>query len=359
MTEPAYTGLLEGFYGRFFTMEQRAHLIDFAARSGYRFYIYAPKNDSALRVDFTRGLGNKYIDALASVADSARAKQVDFGLGLSPFNITSCYAEHKDRLLQLVRKYCERLQPEIFCLLFDDVKLTDGHMGAAQNAIVQEVYSTVCAYSCVQRFIICPSYYTFDPILDKVFGQRPEHYFTELCRGLPEQVDIFWTGNKVLSPDITRADLDKAADLLGRRPFVWDNYPVNDGKKISQYLFLKPFAGRRDLAGACRGHAVNLMNECFLNEFPLPSLPQIYAGMAQEEIDRLWQQSLQDKLGEGAQVLTAHLDMLCERGLDKLNALQKAMLIAACELEEDNPYLQDIRAFLTGEYAFDPACLTS
>jgi hypothetical protein len=42
-------GIIEGFYGKPWSWEERAQTITFLAGRGYRFYLYAPKADPFLR----------------------------------------------------------------------------------------------------------------------------------------------------------------------------------------------------------------------------------------------------------------------------------------------------------------------
>ncbi len=350
-------GLIEGFYGHKFKEDKRKDLLSYLKGCGYDFYIYAPKEERALRQDFLKGLPKSRLTKLQKLRAFCADLGLKFGIGLSPFNLSAAYADPdiRQRFLQVVFDLQAALQPEIFCLLFDDQTLDCSQAGAVQHQIICDALQLLPG---VERFIICPTYYSFDPILDRLFGPRPPHYFQDLLSGLPPQVDVFWTGNKVLSPDITPQDLAQAAAVLGRPPVIWDNYPVNDGRQSSQFLHLKPFAGRRGLSDCSRGHAVNPMLECELNKVVLKTLALKYQGMADSEIEQIWQQDLTAQLGEGAGILLEQLHLLTERGLDKLNALQKAMLLAACELEENNPATAEIAGFLNHEYAFDPACLT-
>jgi hypothetical protein len=42
-------GMIEGFYGKPWTWEEREENVAWLARHGYRFYLYAPKADPFLR----------------------------------------------------------------------------------------------------------------------------------------------------------------------------------------------------------------------------------------------------------------------------------------------------------------------
>jgi hypothetical protein len=75
-------------------------------------------------------------------------------------------------------------------------------------------------------------------------GTRPTSYLEDLAAGLPSDVDVMWTGPTVCSPVIRAADARAWASALGgRRPLLWDNYPVNDGT-MEHSLHLGPYRGR-------------------------------------------------------------------------------------------------------------------
>lgn len=73
---------------------------------------------------------------------------------------------------------------------------------------------------------------------------------------LPPAIGIVWTGPKVLSPTITRADLEAARARLGGRPlFLYDNLPVGDSDERDEMaLILGGLRGRdpgiRDVVAA-------------------------------------------------------------------------------------------------------------
>ena len=63
---------------------------------------------------------------------------------------------------------------------------------------------------------------------------------------LPQDVGIVWTGPTVLSPTITRADLEATRERLhGRKLLLYDNFPVNDdGADDTMALILGALRGR-------------------------------------------------------------------------------------------------------------------
>ncbi len=140
-----------------------------------------------------------------------------------------------------------------------------------------DVFHRIADVSTARRFILCPTYYTTDTILERLFGTMPIGYWEDLGRRIGPDVDLFWTGPKVCSDEYPEPHLKDVADQLGRKPFIWDNYPVNDSERMSRYLHLRPFENRPSrLAEWAGGHAVNPMNQPWLSQIPLITLASSY-----------------------------------------------------------------------------------
>ena len=352
-----YLGIIEGFYGRRYSKLERQYLFDFAHHHGYRFYIYAPKEDEQLRAKWQQELSYAYKQELSDMASRAHGANLDFGVALSPLHLTKNFATEKELVLKRVSELCQISKCEIFCLLFDDMSKDSEDVGKVQNEIISKVEQALPSF--VKNFIICPAYYTDDPILDKLFGTRPETYFSDLTQNLPERVEIFWTGPKVLSPDITAEHLAYVTKLLGRKPFIWDNYPVNDGKKICRYLYLEPFAGRRHLTPYITGHAVNPMVQPLLSTLPSVTLPLLYADATAEEVVAQYRAYAHTIFGKAAPELLnqENLSLLTRVGRDSLSKeeLQHLQEIIA---RDNTPALEEIADFLQGSMRFDQAIVS-
>lgn len=354
--DSAYLGIIEGFYGRPYSTQERNYFYSFAQKSGYSFYIYAPKADLQLRDEWTKPITKSYEQELGAIADDAHQAGLDFGVALSPLNLTANFHEQKATLLERVSSLCAISNCEIFCLLFDDMFKDSEHVGSTQNEIIKAVEAHLPEH--VKHFIICPSYYSDDPMLDKIFGQRPQCYFDELLQDLPERVEIFWTGPKVLSEDITVEHLEYVTKLLGRKPFIWDNYPVNDGKNICNYLYLSKFQGRTNLADHLTGHAVNPMVQPLLSTLPAVTLPLIYAGKSEEEINRAYLDQARELFGSIFAMIIKYdnFNLLTRVGLKDMTEKDKIKFIEFSKVN-DQPALQEIADFIKGSQRFDQAII--
>src|SRR5690606_14281924 len=215
----------------------------------------------------------------------------------------------------------------------------------------------ITSLSNARRYAVCPTYYSDDPLLTRHFGEAPEHYLDELGAALDPSHLVFWTGPKVISKEYPEAHLESVAQRLDRKPLLWDNYPVNDAKRLTSFLHLRPFANRdpQVLRAHCSGHLSNPMNQGYLSQLPLFALAQHY------------------KKGSNASLMAA-TDALCspglslllrrdgerfqDQGLDTLDETTRQILAAEYSALRDESMAHEIIAWLRGEYVFDPACLT-
>ena len=272
MTPPL--GTIEGFVGRPYSWDERAALMRALAPHGYGFYLYAPKADAFLRRRWREPYPAEDLAALGAFARACGEAGVAFGVGLSPFELhfgftPDAKAALADKLAALDGVGCRWL-----AILFDDMKGDLSDLAARQAEIV----AFAAERSAAERLLVCPSYYTDDGVLDRVFGPRPPGYLRDLGRGLDPSIDLMWTGEEVCSLEYSTAHLDRVAGEIGRKPFLWDNYPVNDGPRMSRHLHLRAFTGRpAAIGGHVAGHAVNPASQPTLSAIPMLTLAASYA----------------------------------------------------------------------------------
>ncbi len=353
--KPLYLGLIEGFFGREWSFTTRYEYAGFLQENGYHFYIYAPKNDPYLRKSWRENWPAEIFSQLQSLITRYQSLGLDFGIGLSPFEIYKQYDRSARKSLQDKIALFNDLGINVLCVLFDDMRGDIPNLGQKQA----EIISDILEQSRADRVIMCPTYYSFDPVLETVFGTRPKGYFQDLADNIPVAVDMFWTGPQVCSQQYSRSHLQEVAQLLGRKPFLWDNYPVNDGRATSQFIHLKPFENRpSSLAELTAGHAANPMNQPWLSRIPLYSLPRSYAEERHYDPQKIIQEAVTqvgDKKLAGR--IINDLEILHTQGLDHITQAQKKELVQQYTCFA-SPYAQEIIDWLNGEYAFDPACLT-
>ena len=267
-----HLGIVEGYFGTPWSWEDRAHVMRTLAPHGYRQFIYAPKADNKLRRDWRETHGEDIASAIAGFSAACRTEGVSFGIGLSPFELHLDWSAAGRRALADRVQTLGALGVDRLAILFDDMRGDLPDLAAIQADIVAEAARHTDA-----ALTVCPSYYSDDPVLDRVFGLRPPGYLEALGEALPEDIDIFWTGPEVCSRDYSAGHIERVTKALGRKPVLWDNYPVNDGPRMSRHLHLRGFTGRGELAGKLSAHLINPALQPHLTLLPALTLARAYA----------------------------------------------------------------------------------
>lgn len=308
--------IVEGFFGLAWSWEERREAVSFLAPHGYRAYFYAPKADAFLRKRWREPHPAEEWEALADLRAHCRAQGVRFGLGLSPFELHLHEGEGWKAPLAAKLDRLAELAPDDIALLFDDMRGDVPGLAERQAAIVH----FAAAHRAGGRMLFCPSYYSDDPILDIAFGARPANYLEGLGRLLDPAIGIFWTGEEVCSAEYGVGHLERVAGALRRKPWLWDNYPVNDGARMSQHLHLRAFTGRPAAIGAhIAGHAVNPASQPVLSRIPALTLAESYAAGEGYEYGGAFDRAAEAVLGaELAKRVRLDLLALQDRGRDRL-----------------------------------------
>lgn len=378
-------GIIEGYFGEYWSMQDRLTYPKWLKEHSFNFYIYAPKNDKALRSKWDEPYNKEYLNELSKFAAECKANDIAFGVGISPKGATLDLNISLPKLISNLKVLLNELSPNIIAILFDDLKIDNTYEGKKQNRILLALHQVISEFAASNNrpisIITCPSYYSTDPILEKVFGKCPDTYFKDFIKDLPKDIDIFWTGDKVISEYYTKENLSFAEELFNRKVFIWDNYPVNDGKKASSHLYLTPFKDRTILKEFSSGIAINPMKQAHLSKIPLASLE--YA-LSNNEI-----QNLNDKILETAffnnslsitsiessiksyfdgidntnyheffNFLASHANIFANTPIESFSDTEKSNIISILENLPKNVLITELINFIKGKYAFDPDCLT-
>lgn len=344
---PVELGIIEGFYGRPWSWADRRDAVAFLAPHGYRFFLYAPKADRFLRERWREPHPPEAAEALAAVGGACRAHGVRFGVGLSPFELHADVDAAGRAALARKLAMLDEAGVQDLAILFDDMRGDFADLAARQAEIVAFAAERTRA----TRLIVCPSYYSDDPVLDRVFGRRPPGYLAELGRRLDPAVEVLWTGEEVCSREFSPGHLDRVADQLRRKPFLWDNHPVNDGPRMSRHLHLRAFTGRPAAALAPRiaAHGINAASQATLTRIPALSLADGYALGDAYSYGRAFRAAAEQVLGVAlADLVGADLHLLEDEGLHGLGDRRKALRARYADLS--HPGAREIVAWLDGAY---------
>ena len=339
-------GLVEGFFGRPWSWDERRGVMQRLAAHGFGFHIYAPKADAYLRRRWSEPHPDAEAQAMADFAAACRETGVRFGVGLSPFEVYLDFGQAAKDALARKLKWLDDMGVQELAILFDDMRGDVEDLAARQAEIVHFAAERTGA----SRVIMCPVYYSDDPVLDRVFGQRPARALEDLGALLDPAIGVFWTGEEVCSREISPGHLERVAEQLQRRPTLWDNYPVNDGARMSRRLHLRGFTGRPAAIGpGIAAHAVNPMLQPTLSCIPILTLAQNYREGDAYSYGAAGRAAAQAVAGpELGTLLADNAAGLQDAGLD-LPAERLAKLRARLAAF-DHPAAQEAIGWLEGDY---------
>jgi hyaluronoglucosaminidase len=344
-TQVMQLGVIEGYYGKPWSWEEREDTMRYLAGFGYEFYLYAPKADPHLRRLWRELHPDDVAQRITGLARACRAEGVRFGVGLSPTKLHIDFGPEAQAILAAKLEALNAMEIDFLALLFDDMRGDLPDLAKHQIEIVHWVASRT-----KHDLIMCPSYYTDDPVLDRVFGQRPDGYLEEIGRGVDRAIQIFWTGEEVCSREISVAHIERVSDQLRRKPFLWDNYPVNDGERMSQFLHVRAFTGRTSaLADHLYAHGVNPALQPHLTRVPAISLRLVYELGEAYQYGAVFKEAAQTVFGaELGRKLYEDALMLQDVGLDRLG--EKANYLRERYTGIEQPAAQEIITWLDGGY---------
>ncbi|MDH7482359.1 MAG: beta-N-acetylglucosaminidase domain-containing protein [Armatimonadota bacterium] len=212
--------------------------------------------------------------AIGKLAEEGRKLGVDVCLSFNP-GIWSkpplVYSSDSDFEIALNKvKTMHAAGVRWFALCLDDInrelqpedKAKFGSLAAAQVYFVNRLWNSMKELKPRPKLIFCPSAYLTADM------ERHMDYVEAIGKGIDSEVMMFWTGPQCCSSSITADDARLVAKWIRRKPFVWDNYPVND--MFPWRPLLSPLKNRSaDLAGVVSGYIANPMKQWYASTIPL------------------------------------------------------------------------------------------
>ncbi|XP_067618592.1 protein O-GlcNAcase [Eurosta solidaginis] len=265
-------GVIEGFYGRPWTTEQRKDLFRKLKKWGMDSYVYAPKDDYKHRAYWRELYTVEEADHLTSLITAAREHDVMFYYALSP-GLDMTYSSQKE--IQTLKRKLDQVSQfgcEAFALLFDDIDLELSKVDKeafqtfanAQVSVTNEIF----AHLGNPKFLFCPTQYCSSRAIPTVHDSE---YLNTLGSKLNHDIDIMWTGNKVISKIISIESIQEITEVLRRPPVIWDNLHANDYDQ--KRVFLGPYSGRSpELIQHLRGVMTNPNCEFHANTIAIHTL---------------------------------------------------------------------------------------
>ncbi|XP_016917143.1 protein O-GlcNAcase isoform X2 [Apis cerana] len=267
-------GVVEGFYGRPWTTEQRKDLFQKLKKWGMDSYLYAPKDDYKHRAYWRDLYTVEEAEHLTGLITAARECGITFYYALSP-GLDITYSSVKE--VTVLKRKLEQVSQfgcTAFALLFDDI---EPEMSEADKEVFQSfahaqvsVTNDIFHHLGQPRFLLCPTQYCATRAMPNVASSE---YLNTLGSKLAQEIDIMWTGPKVISRLLTVESIEEITEVLRRPPVIWDNLHANDYDQ--KRVFLGPYSGRSpDLIPKLRGVLTNPNCEYGANFIAIHTLAQ-------------------------------------------------------------------------------------
>ena len=303
-------GIVEGFFGPPWSMAERRLLFGFGAQRGLNTYLYAPKDDSYHRLRWRAPYPKSEWRELLRLIAAAQSNDIDFVYGFHPGE-RLCFSEHKP--VRILIDKAQRFYDagvRTFAVLFDDIpsrlvyardrRAFGESLARAEGSWLGAIQQRQPQWWKDVEWWICPSCYSEDPLLEKMFGRFESSFLEKLAEGLPADVACLWTGPAVVSGKITVAHARQIARRVNHQLLLWDNYPVNDLSMASE-LHIGPLTGRgRRLPEIVYGYLNNPMLQPTLSLVPLATCFDYAAKPCSYDPETSWRRVIKQRFGAEA-----------------------------------------------------------
>lgn len=322
-------GIVEGFFGPPWSMSHRAAIFEFGAKRGMNTYLYAPKDDPYHRERWSEPYPDSEWPSLLQLIRAAQERRIDFVYGFHPGKGLCFGAEEPVRRLITKAQRFYDAGVRTFAILFDDIpsrlerdddqRLFEASLAKAEGLWLKRVLERQPGGWEKVEWWICPSYYTEDPLLARMFGAFEPRFLETLAENLPQEVACLWTGPAVVSKKITSAHVRKIAKRVKHPLILWDNYPVND-LSMSDEMHLGPLTGRDPrLPDLVYGYLNNPLLQEELSFIPLATCFDYAANPPEYDPEQSWKRIIQERFGAETLAHWRAIRKFCERAQRRKN----------------------------------------
>lgn len=269
-------GVLEGFYGRPWTWEERRAMVRWMAARGFNLLVIAPKDEPLQRAEWRRPLPPAYVKELARLAAEARQAGVVLGWTLSPGLDLKAGDPVEVRVAAAKLKAVRAAGATALALAFDDTEADPAQVDFA-NAVREALGGS-------------PSL-TFVPAQ---YWSRaaPSPYLDAVAARLHPSFMIGFTGPGILNRRIDAPQARRFKEYIRHKLVVGDNYPVQDRVAECGRLFLGPLEGRDpELAAVTDAYLANASPLAQASKLPLATVAEFLRDPARYDPERALQRA--------------------------------------------------------------------
>ncbi|CAB4867201.1 MAG: hypothetical protein F2786_03880 [Actinobacteria bacterium] len=285
-------GVVEGFYGKAWTHEQRLRGLKLCGDYNMNTYFLAPKDVPWQRFNWRAPFTSDFLKLTDELIQTGRLNAVAVAVCVSP-GLSVKYSDQAD-VMAVVHRYKQLfdLGAKHFGLLWDDIDWELSYpediaryvsTAAAHADFTNRVWSELAKLDSQLILTVCPMHYS---------GRGNEPYLHDLGHALHPRINLMWTGRSICSEylDISDAVIFERTAL--RPPLYWDNFPVNDGG-LQKNLYIGPVRGREvGLHKYSAGLVSNPMLQFEMSQFPLFTIGDYLWNTTNYDPDKSWENAL-------------------------------------------------------------------
>lgn len=274
-----FRGFIEGFYGTW-SHENRKSIMEYCGQFKMNSYLYGPKNDPYHNGQWRDPYPDDKLAEIKELVELGRETKVQFVWAAHPGRSIDLGSE--EDLQALLDKFDQLYSIGVrqFGLFFDDASTDFTHLDTFAAGIQDYIESK----GDVRPLIFCPQVYRKD---DGTTGTQ--NHLKMLDEALPEDVQIMWTGDWVVS-QVDQGMIDWFCEYANRPVYVWWNYPVNDLGRAG-YAHMGPSNGLYPDVENISGLVSNPMNQAQISKVSLFSVADYTWNTHDYDSDASWQAS--------------------------------------------------------------------
>ncbi|WP_200411487.1 beta-N-acetylglucosaminidase domain-containing protein [Virgibacillus salexigens] len=219
-----WRGFIEGFYGFPWSHESRKSLMEYGGTIKMNAYIYGPKDEKYHNSQWRKLYPKEELAKIKELAQVGHETKTEFIWAIHPgFNMIDWdnYDQEMDKLFaKFEQLYGAGVRQ--FGLFMDDISTAQALKDKDKHVkLITDIANWVKEKGDVKPLVYTPPFYN-----QAWTGSYGKPYL-EALRDVPENVEIMWTGSGVVGT-VNEQDMQWVKDIIGRDPFVWLNWPVND-----------------------------------------------------------------------------------------------------------------------------------
>lgn len=288
-------GVVEGFYGTPWSFEARMSMIEAIGESKMNIYIYGPKDDPYHSSPHWRApYPADEAEKIRRLVEVANRNKVQFVWAIHPGKDIKWNEEDRQNLLS---KFDAMYQKGVraYAVFFDDIS-GEGTKAEKQAELLNFLHTNfVAKKGDVAPLIICPTEY------NKGWANVKGGYLKTLGQNLHPSIRIMWTGNTVVA-DIDVPTMEWINEQIGRKAYIWWNYPVTD--YVRDHILLGPVYGNsKEIADKVSGFVSNPMEHAEASKIAVYSVGDYLWNMKSFDLQTSWLSSLRKVMPQSYKAL--------------------------------------------------------